>query len=126
MSDEAARQSSHMGTSETVSERKFSEIVLQKVEKMREKTQLVHDVFNVPQSESVIQDYRCTLKKNNNSWGGRLFITQNYMLFLSKDQQIRDSMAFYRVSGITREKTTLVIPAIGVELDTGKVCIEAQ
>jgi len=125
MSDEALdRPASHMGTSETVSERKFSEIVVQKVAKMQEKTQLVQDIFNVPQSESVIQDYRCTLKKNNNSWGGRLFITQNYMLFLSKDQQIKDSMAFYRVSGITREKTTLVIPAIGVELDTGKILLK--
>ena len=33
-------------------------------------------------------------------------------------------MAFYRVSGITRETTTLVIPSIGVELDTGKVNIQ--
>lgn len=30
-------------------------------------------------------------------------------------------MAFYRVTGITKEKVSLVIPAIGVELDTGKV-----
>jgi len=105
-------------------DKKFSDIILEKAKKMAEKTKLVHDLFKVPESEKVIQDYRCTLKKPQNSFTGRLFITQNYMLFLSKDQQVKDSMAFYRVVGITKEKASLVIPAIGVELDTGKILLK--
>ena len=33
-------------------------------------------------------------------------------------------MAFFRVTGITKEKTSLVFPAIGVELDTGPVLLK--
>lgn len=44
-----------MGTSDEVAERKFSEPVMQKVNKMKEKTEYVRDVFQVPISESVIQ-----------------------------------------------------------------------
>lgn len=120
----ADNRMSQMGTSTEVAERKFAEPILQKVAKMAEKTKFVHEVFNVPKSELVIQDYRCTLKKGNNSFTGRIYITQNYMLFVSKDLQVKDSMAFYRVNGITREKTSLVIPAIGVDLDTGKILLQ--
>lgn len=48
-------QTSRMGTSDDVAERKFSEQIMLKGQKMKEKTDFVHQVFQVPISECVIQ-----------------------------------------------------------------------
>eukprot|EP00339_Tiarina_fusa_P006669 CAMPEP_0117001400 /NCGR_PEP_ID=MMETSP0472-20121206/3411_1 /TAXON_ID=693140 ORGANISM="Tiarina fusus, Strain LIS" /NCGR_SAMPLE_ID=MMETSP0472 /ASSEMBLY_ACC=CAM_ASM_000603 /LENGTH=273 /DNA_ID=CAMNT_0004701393 /DNA_START=52 /DNA_END=870 /DNA_ORIENTATION=+ len=56
--------------------------VVKKFETMRAKNEyLLKNFPNFPISETVIQNYRCTYKQGDNSFGGKLWLTQNYILF---------------------------------------------
>lgn len=60
---------------------------MQKVEKMKQKTKTVIDLFNIPDTENVIQDYRCSMKSDEDG-SGKLFITQNYLLFAGNNNKV--------------------------------------
>jgi hypothetical protein len=55
---------------------------MKKSEQLRRKTQDARDIFNLPASEVVVQDYYCTLKRTVKH-PGTLFVTQNYLCFFS-------------------------------------------
>jgi len=88
---------------------------------MREKNSYVLKEFpKLPKKETVIQNYRCTLKKNNSSHSGKLYITQNYFTFISNNlrlhhpfsdvSSIRQITAFWRFNAY-----------ISIELHSGQI-----
>ena len=52
---------------------------------------------------------------------GKIFISQNYLLFVSKDQTILEALPFYRVTGIEQQKVGLLSTGIIVNCDTDTV-----
>ncbi len=48
-----------------------------KVAHIKQKTEEARAIFNLPESEPVIQDYSCSFSHT----AGRLYITPNYVLF---------------------------------------------
>jgi hypothetical protein len=69
---------------------------------LRLKNELIYKSFAViPKTESVVQDYFCHL----NGFYGRLYITQNYILFYHDDEKI--CVPFGQVSEVKREKAGL-------------------
>lgn len=60
----------------------FDPSVAKKYEIMRAKNEFLLQNFpNFPLSETVIQNYRCTYKQGENSYSGKVWLTQNYLLF---------------------------------------------
>lgn len=70
--------------------------VQQKATKMKQKTEYVAECCKIPDTEKVIQDYRCTMKRGNISVGGKLFITQNYIVFISSDMAVTVSISNFK------------------------------
>lgn len=107
-----------VGTMEAVGP-SFPPNVMEKVAKMQEKTTFIHETFGVPDTEVVIQDYRCTLKRNG-SHSGKVWITQNYALFQAKSNlDVKESIPFYRVISVAREGSILS-RGVCVETELGK------
>eukprot|EP01095_Lingulamoeba_sp_RSL-Kostka_P012982 TRINITY_DN5255_c0_g2_i2.p1 TRINITY_DN5255_c0_g2~~TRINITY_DN5255_c0_g2_i2.p1 ORF type:complete len:519 (-),score=177.15 TRINITY_DN5255_c0_g2_i2:184-1740(-) len=102
----------------------FDERVMWKVDKMKAKTESIRDVFGVPDTEYVIQDYRCSYRKidtNNKqqSVSGKMYITQNYVLFEGKKGITKEAIAFYRIQGASRSKHYGLGTAIEIDTESG-------
>ena len=52
---------------------------------------------------------------------GKMFLTQNYLVFSSKDQATREAYPFYRITSVNQEKSGLFSTGISVEMDNEKV-----
>ena len=81
-----ASQSEGSDTQDPVEPLDYPPDVYKKANKMREKSEFIHRVFEIGTEEQVIQDYRCSMREGSaffNKHGGRLYITQNYMCFHS-------------------------------------------
>ncbi|KAH3757276.1 delta-aminolevulinate dehydratase [Pelomyxa schiedti] len=82
--------------------------------KLKSKTDAVKTLFNLPSTESVIQDYRCYLKGFMTV--GRMSITQNYILWKSKLSAAQESIHFTKVKQIVQE--TAFFKTIVIQTDS--------
>jgi len=71
---------------------------------MLAKTQKVRDLCNLPESETVIQDYYCSYGM---SIGGRLYITQNYVIFHCNLPLCLEQIPFRKIADIQKEKNLI-------------------
>ncbi|KAL6062727.1 hypothetical protein QOT17_011171 [Balamuthia mandrillaris] len=90
-----------------------------KAKKLAEKTEEARRLFNLPNSEEVIQDYTCTMSRTIRV-GGRLYITQNYVCWTAVVSltSATEKIPFREIKKITPQKTLLVPSAI--EIQTAK------
>eukprot|EP01113_Clastostelium_recurvatum_P035821 TRINITY_DN5030_c0_g1_i3.p1 TRINITY_DN5030_c0_g1~~TRINITY_DN5030_c0_g1_i3.p1 ORF type:complete len:526 (-),score=113.14 TRINITY_DN5030_c0_g1_i3:54-1580(-) len=87
-----------------------------KSEHMKHKTDEARRLFNLPDTESVIQDYSCSLDKLT---PGRLYISQNYLCFASTLSHSLESIPFRKVTDITPDSTLFFQNAIAVTFQGG-------
>eukprot|EP00026_Physarum_polycephalum_P012739 Phypoly_transcript_13068.p1 GENE.Phypoly_transcript_13068~~Phypoly_transcript_13068.p1 ORF type:complete len:299 (+),score=46.60 Phypoly_transcript_13068:71-967(+) len=78
-----------------------------KAEKMKKKTDDMRRMFNLPDTESVIQDYACTLRRAV-LVPGRMFISQNYVCFYATLPETFDSVPFRKITEIVKDHTALL------------------
>lgn len=78
-----------------------------KAEKMKRKTEDMRRMFNLPDTESVIQDYACALRRSM-LVPGRMFISQNYACFYASLPETFESIPFRKITDIVRDKTALL------------------
>jgi hypothetical protein len=78
---------------------------------MKQKTEEFRRLFNLPETETVIQDYACSYGASL----GRLYVSQNYVCFHSKILNRNETIPFRKVANITVEKT-LIFSSIGIKL----------
>jgi len=94
--------------------------IISKATKMENKTVEVRNMFNLPSTEVVIQDYYCSLEQTIKH-GGRMWITPNYVCFYSGlPFQITEHFAFRMVKKFVFVDSVLS-GGITVELKDGKV-----
>jgi len=92
----------------------FPAEVLGKAQEMATKSEEARRLFNLPETEVLIQDYFCT---NNRTIPikGRLYLTLNFACFYSALPEINEKIPFRKVQGI--EKVRLA--GIDIKTDTG-------
>lgn len=76
----------------------FEETVRKKYEVMKSKNEYVWEQFpDLPSSETVIQNYRCTFHRGEQSLGGKVYLTQNYLLFVSSNNVFRTQFSYMEI-----------------------------
>jgi len=85
-----------------------------KAEKMRLKTEEAQRAFNLMDTETVIQDYSCS--------SGRMYITQNYVLYIPSLVGENISIPFHKIVSIKKERTALLFDnAISIQVEDGTI-----
>eukprot|EP01114_Cavostelium_apophysatum_P015389 TRINITY_DN4178_c0_g1_i1.p1 TRINITY_DN4178_c0_g1~~TRINITY_DN4178_c0_g1_i1.p1 ORF type:complete len:482 (+),score=140.25 TRINITY_DN4178_c0_g1_i1:93-1538(+) len=90
-----------------------------KAEKMKHKTEEARRAFNLPDTESVIQDYHCSLHHK----AGRMYITANFIGWIPgiKLGATETVIPFRKVKEIRKDKNALIFDnALTVESDDGQ------
>ena len=81
-----------------------------KYQMMTTKNEFIHTNFpDLPGSEKVIQNYRCKYYLRNQTFGGKMWMTHNYVLFTSFDSQQKEKIPFSSISAIDHEAGLLSI-----------------
>ncbi|GAM24446.1 hypothetical protein SAMD00019534_076210, partial [Acytostelium subglobosum LB1] len=81
---------------------------------LKAKTDLVRRTFNYPDTEVVIQDYACSLKRMI-LIPGRIYITTNYVSFMPVIGESIESVSFRKVNDIKKDSTIFLSTAITFE-----------
>merc|ERR1712137_1127788 len=91
---------------------------------MKQKTDYVIQTFSLPNTERVIQDYRCSITTEEQGASGKIFITQNYVLFASSDNSVLESIPFFRISSVIHQKSIIsLLGGIILDMDSGQVTL---
>eukprot|EP00211_Chloroparvula_japonica_P002989 CAMPEP_0119125374 /NCGR_PEP_ID=MMETSP1310-20130426/4671_1 /TAXON_ID=464262 /ORGANISM="Genus nov. species nov., Strain RCC2339" /LENGTH=505 /DNA_ID=CAMNT_0007115435 /DNA_START=145 /DNA_END=1662 /DNA_ORIENTATION=- len=95
--------------------------VVDKAEKMRSKDVLVRDSFNLPATESVIQDYYCSMERSM-THRGRMWVTQSYICFDSGFPfYATEVVPFWKVTDIKQNPGVIIKNSIDIFEEGGKV-----
>lgn len=78
-----------------------------KAVKMMKKTEDMRRMFNLPDTENVIQDYACSMRKSVLVMG-RMFISQNYVCFYASIPETLESIPFRKITDIVKDHTALL------------------
>ena len=92
----------------------------QKTKKMKDKTDFCRRLFNLPESEHVIQDYSCAMWRSPINVRGRCYVTFNFLLWDSPLTSSIEKIPFGKMKNIKQGKSWLIASAIIVELTTGE------
>lgn len=98
----------------------WSQKVLNKAQVMRELTEEIIFVFNLPSTEYVVQDYYCSLVLDNNSFIGHLYITYHYVCFRGLWSEIIKSWTFRQIDNINIG-TVGLLNSIDIHLHNGQI-----
>eukprot|EP01120_Amphizonella_sp_Union-15-10_P002768 TRINITY_DN13061_c0_g1_i1.p1 TRINITY_DN13061_c0_g1~~TRINITY_DN13061_c0_g1_i1.p1 ORF type:complete len:461 (-),score=88.31 TRINITY_DN13061_c0_g1_i1:33-1415(-) len=79
---------------------------------MRRKTDQFRRLFNIPEPETVIQDYACTLRRTP----GRMYISQNYICFGASLTSYLEIIPMRKVKEVLPEKTLILSNGIRLTL----------
>eukprot|EP01105_Mastigella_eilhardi_P011014 TRINITY_DN2539_c0_g1_i2.p1 TRINITY_DN2539_c0_g1~~TRINITY_DN2539_c0_g1_i2.p1 ORF type:complete len:499 (+),score=128.22 TRINITY_DN2539_c0_g1_i2:73-1569(+) len=90
-----------------------------KGQKMSQKTEYARREFSLPDTESVIQDYRSYLRPFKPP--GKLMVTQNYMLWFTHYSSSREMINFSKVKNIRLDSEGIFSSGIAVELESNPV-----
>jgi len=100
---------------------KFDTTVSKKFEIMRTKNEFLLQNFpDFPITETVIQNYRCTFKQGEQSFGGKVWLTQNYLLFTSSTLAKRSQIPYMEIKRIKVQEGFLSYTSeMFLDLDSG-------
>ena len=82
------------------------------------KTDEVRRNFALPDTEIVIQDYHCSIWRTAVYVQGRIWLTQNYVLF--QGLGIQEVMPYRKMIDVKKERTQLVLEGISIALGPEK------
>eukprot|EP01133_Synstelium_polycarpum_P013382 gene13382-15741_t len=82
-----------------------------KATSLKTKTELVRRTFNYSESETVIQDYSCSLKRML-LIPGRLYVTANFVSFIPVLGESNESLSFRKITEIKKDSTIMFSDAI--------------
>eukprot|EP01128_Nolandella_sp_AFSM9_P011730 TRINITY_DN8659_c0_g1_i1.p1 TRINITY_DN8659_c0_g1~~TRINITY_DN8659_c0_g1_i1.p1 ORF type:complete len:574 (-),score=121.68 TRINITY_DN8659_c0_g1_i1:37-1605(-) len=74
---------------------------LEKAKKKRDRTAYIRNIFNLSTDETVIQNYQCKLK--GSLFQGRLYLTQNYLLYTQKMPTKLIQIPFRKIKAVAGE-----------------------
>ena len=96
--------------------------VLSKAKDMQKKTLEVRQRFSLPLTEQVVQDYYCSVHREKMNHGGRMWITQSYVVFYSGFPfHQSEKISFKDVTAIDIKKKGGLSNIIQLTVDEGKL-----
>eukprot|EP01103_Thecamoeba_quadrilineata_P011488 TRINITY_DN2755_c0_g1_i1.p1 TRINITY_DN2755_c0_g1~~TRINITY_DN2755_c0_g1_i1.p1 ORF type:complete len:497 (-),score=93.07 TRINITY_DN2755_c0_g1_i1:120-1610(-) len=100
-------------------QQKFEPAVLQEAERIRQRTDEARKIFNLVDTEVVIEDYLCSIRKAI-PIAGRMYITQNYVCFSSFIGGICEVLPYRKITAIVPQTFMFFNSGIDIDVDNIK------